>query len=147
MDLYPKNRDLSRPPTEVELRVDASDLRMRTGDVHIRLDAIDGRGADIDDRGRAHAAGRKQALLDLLVLEVVVEGGDVESAGHPAFKASLGADFVRIHLLRLVGVTAAHAGDVDPALAIAAAILAVDQDVFGRMIVDAQQPGRRLRPR
>ena len=40
MGLFPKDRDLARPPTEVELRVDASDLRMRTDDVHLRLDAF-----------------------------------------------------------------------------------------------------------
>ena len=40
MSLFPKDRDLSRPPREVELRVDASHLRMRVEDLHIRLDAF-----------------------------------------------------------------------------------------------------------
>jgi 23S rRNA pseudouridine1911/1915/1917 synthase len=40
MGLYPKHRDLTKPPTEVELRVDCSGLRMRAEDVNIRLDAF-----------------------------------------------------------------------------------------------------------
>ena len=40
MGLFPKNRDLSRAPHEVELRVDASELRTRAADVDIRLDAF-----------------------------------------------------------------------------------------------------------
>jgi len=38
MRLFPKNRDLNRPTREVELSVDASDLRQRIEDVHVRLD-------------------------------------------------------------------------------------------------------------
>src|SRR5258705_251541 len=40
MGLYPKHRDLTKPPTEVELSVDCSGLRMRADDVNIRLDAF-----------------------------------------------------------------------------------------------------------
>lgn len=40
MGLYPKHRDLTKAPTEVELRVDCSDLSMRAEDVNIRLDAF-----------------------------------------------------------------------------------------------------------
>lgn len=40
MGLYPKNRDLTQAPREVELRVDGSDLRTRTQDVNVRLDAF-----------------------------------------------------------------------------------------------------------
>jgi 23S rRNA pseudouridine1911/1915/1917 synthase len=40
MGLFPKDRDLTQAPKEVELRVDASDLRMRAEDVEIRLDAF-----------------------------------------------------------------------------------------------------------
>ena len=40
MGLYPKHRDLTKVPTEVELRVDASDLRLRADDVNLRLDAF-----------------------------------------------------------------------------------------------------------
>lgn len=38
MGLFPKDRDLTRPPHEVELRVDASFLRQRSEEVEIRLD-------------------------------------------------------------------------------------------------------------
>jgi len=38
VSLFPKDRDLTRPPREVELRVDASFLRMRADKVEIRLD-------------------------------------------------------------------------------------------------------------
>jgi 23S rRNA pseudouridine1911/1915/1917 synthase len=38
--LYPKHRDLTKPPKEVELRVDSSDLRMRAEDVNLRLDSF-----------------------------------------------------------------------------------------------------------
>jgi 23S rRNA pseudouridine1911/1915/1917 synthase len=38
VSLFPKDRDLTRPPREVELRVDASFLRMRSDEVEIRLD-------------------------------------------------------------------------------------------------------------
>jgi 23S rRNA pseudouridine1911/1915/1917 synthase len=38
MGLFPKDRDLTRPPREVELVVDASNLRMRADAVEIRLD-------------------------------------------------------------------------------------------------------------
>jgi 23S rRNA pseudouridine1911/1915/1917 synthase len=40
MGLFPKDRDLTQAPKEVELRVDASDLRMPTESVEIRLDAF-----------------------------------------------------------------------------------------------------------
>ena len=40
MGLFPKDRDLTQAPKEVELRVDASDLRVRTEAVEIRLDAF-----------------------------------------------------------------------------------------------------------
>jgi len=40
MGLYPKDRDLTQAPTHVELRVDASDFRMRPEAVEIRLDAF-----------------------------------------------------------------------------------------------------------
>lgn len=40
MGLYPKDRDLTRAPERVELKVDCSYLRMRAVDVHIRLDAF-----------------------------------------------------------------------------------------------------------
>ncbi|MFN0242534.1 MAG: RluA family pseudouridine synthase [Planctomycetota bacterium] len=40
MGLYPKNRDLTRPPSEVELRVDASDLRTKADELKLRLDAF-----------------------------------------------------------------------------------------------------------
>lgn len=38
MSLFPKDRDLTQPPREVELRVDASFLRMRAEEVELRLD-------------------------------------------------------------------------------------------------------------
>jgi 23S rRNA pseudouridine1911/1915/1917 synthase len=38
MGLFPKDRDLNRPPREVELVVDASTLRMRADELEIRLD-------------------------------------------------------------------------------------------------------------
>lgn len=38
MSLFPKDRDLTRAPEKVELRVDASDLRLPLKDVNIRLD-------------------------------------------------------------------------------------------------------------
>src|SRR6185369_11765747 len=40
MGLFPKDRDLSQAPREVELAVDASSLNMRAEDVDIRLDAF-----------------------------------------------------------------------------------------------------------
>ncbi len=40
MGLFPKDRDLTQAPREVELRVDASDLQMRIEDLEIRLDAF-----------------------------------------------------------------------------------------------------------
>jgi 23S rRNA pseudouridine1911/1915/1917 synthase len=40
MGLFPKHRDLTQAPTEVELRVDCSGLQMRAEDVNIRLDAF-----------------------------------------------------------------------------------------------------------
>ncbi len=40
MGLFPKHRDLSQAPREVELRVDASDLQMRIENVDIRLDTF-----------------------------------------------------------------------------------------------------------
>lgn len=40
MGLFPKDRDLTEAPREVELRVDCSDLRLRADDVNIRLDAF-----------------------------------------------------------------------------------------------------------
>lgn len=40
MGIFPKDRDLTRAPTQVELDVDCSDLRMKAEDVHIRLDAF-----------------------------------------------------------------------------------------------------------
>src|SRR5258705_11417889 len=40
MGLFPKPRALTQAPNEVELRVDASGLRMRAEDVNIRLDAF-----------------------------------------------------------------------------------------------------------
>ena len=40
MKLFPKNRDLSRPETSVELRVRGSDLQLPEDEVHIRLDAF-----------------------------------------------------------------------------------------------------------
>src|SRR5829696_3343849 len=40
MGIFPKDHDLTRAPREIELRVDGSDLRVRTEDVDIRLDAF-----------------------------------------------------------------------------------------------------------
>ena len=40
MGIFPKDRDLTQVPKEVELRVDASDLRQRAEAVEIRLDAF-----------------------------------------------------------------------------------------------------------
>src|SRR5258707_2548060 len=40
MGIFPKDRDLTQAPKEVELRVDASDLRQRADAVEIRLDAF-----------------------------------------------------------------------------------------------------------
>ncbi|MFN0009636.1 MAG: RluA family pseudouridine synthase [Planctomycetota bacterium] len=40
MGIYPKDRDLTQAPTHVELRVDASDFRLRPEAVEIRLDAF-----------------------------------------------------------------------------------------------------------
>jgi len=40
MGLFPKDRDLTQAPTQVELAVDCSDLRMKASEVHIRLDAF-----------------------------------------------------------------------------------------------------------
>lgn len=40
MGIFPKDRDLTRAPTQVELDVDCSDLRMKASEVHIRLDAF-----------------------------------------------------------------------------------------------------------
>jgi 23S rRNA pseudouridine1911/1915/1917 synthase len=40
MGLFPKDRDLTQSPKEVELRVDASDLRQRAEAVELRLDAF-----------------------------------------------------------------------------------------------------------
>lgn len=40
MSLFPKNRDLTRAPERVELRVDSSELRTPIEDVNIRLDAF-----------------------------------------------------------------------------------------------------------
>jgi 23S rRNA pseudouridine1911/1915/1917 synthase len=40
MGLFPKDRDLTQSPKEVELRVTASDFRMRTEAVEVRLDAF-----------------------------------------------------------------------------------------------------------
>ena len=40
MGLFPKDRDLTQAPTQVELDVDCSDLRMKAAEVHIRLDAF-----------------------------------------------------------------------------------------------------------
>jgi 23S rRNA pseudouridine1911/1915/1917 synthase len=40
MGLFPKDRDLTRAPTQVELDVDCSDLRMKASEVDIRLDAF-----------------------------------------------------------------------------------------------------------
>jgi len=40
MSLFPKDRDLTQAPKEVELRVQASDLRMRAETVELRLDAF-----------------------------------------------------------------------------------------------------------
>jgi 23S rRNA pseudouridine1911/1915/1917 synthase len=40
MGLFPKDRDLTQAPREVELKVDASDLRQRAEAVEIRLDAF-----------------------------------------------------------------------------------------------------------
>lgn len=38
MGLLPKDRDLNRPPEEVELRVDASDFRVKISELSLRLD-------------------------------------------------------------------------------------------------------------
>ncbi len=38
MRLFPKDRDLTEAPDRVELIVDASDMRLRVEDVHVRLD-------------------------------------------------------------------------------------------------------------
>jgi 23S rRNA pseudouridine1911/1915/1917 synthase len=40
MGIFPKDRDLTQAPKEVELRVDASDLRQRAENVELRLDAF-----------------------------------------------------------------------------------------------------------
>jgi len=40
MRFFPKERDLTQAPTQVELEVDCSDLRMKARDVNVRLDAF-----------------------------------------------------------------------------------------------------------
>ena len=40
MDLFKKDRDLTQAPTQVELTVDCSDLRMKASEVNLRLDAF-----------------------------------------------------------------------------------------------------------
>ncbi len=72
MGIFPKDRDLTQPPEEVDLRVDASFFRKRHDELHVRLDHFLG----------AHLTWRSRSSLQSLIRQGYVHI-DPAAPAHP----------------------------------------------------------------
>src|SRR5690606_36582380 len=72
-------------------------------DVCVSLDTPQGGSTGIEDGGGPYAVVTQVTELNLLILEIIVEGRGVESTGERTAEGGLGTDFVGVDLFRTMG--------------------------------------------